>query len=725
MKVFWCFFMIGLCGVLNAQCPKSGPNAEEVIRCRYLVETIPEDRTELVRMQHWAEDMAHSMKPDGTWPDVDYVSQLRSEWPAAEHLDRVLIIAKAAYSVREGGHSNAALEAGALRGLRYWLAKDPTNPNWWWNQIGTQQLLGEIGLLMTSRMTPDDFGRLLPILKRSEWSNWTGANLVWGVTNQILRGVLYHDADAVTEGYSRLYEEVRKVPDVLPNGKPGEGIQADNSFHQHGAQFYSGGYGLDFSNYAARYITYSWGTSLQIPADKMEIFMDFLLDGQQWMIRGDIFDYAAVGREITRKDEAAVQHSWVRGPIAGYDAAYTLANVIDHLAELPVPRQPEVRAFADRLNDRSSSTPLAGNRMFWDSDYMTHRRSSYSTSVKMFSTRIQNSEITNSEGRWSTHLSDGMNLLYLTGDEYRGIFAGWDWALVPGTTAIHEYRSDGTPDTGEISLIDGRGKSDFVGGVSDGMYGIAAMNLERGALSTKKAWFFFDSFYVAVGAGVSIKAPSVSFVATDINQTLLRSKVVTNLSPNGLSNGVHRYKPGKLRYVHHNNVGYVLGRDLDAVLSTGLARGRWSDFGAGSDAVDRIPVFNLWIDHGAAPQGSEYEYEVLPNATATETAVESAHPSYDLLSNTEDLQAVFVRERSVVALVARKPIEFATPLGIISVDKPSLVMIRKDAAGFTFTAANPRNQPMSLRVNIDSRWVALQLPDGSTSGSSISAHLDR
>jgi hypothetical protein len=40
---------------------------------------------------------------------------------------------------------------------------------------------------------------------------------------------------------------------------------------------------------------------------------------------------------------------------------------------------------------------LVGNRMYWASDYMVHRRAHYVVSVKGFSTRIANSECINSE----------------------------------------------------------------------------------------------------------------------------------------------------------------------------------------------------------------------------------------------------------------------------------------------------------------------------------------
>src|SRR5215469_7508533 len=299
MKTIGWLVLLASFSATMAECPRSGSDTITMIRCRYLEETLPADRLVQEQLKRRADALVRSLEANGTWPDADYVSPLRSEWPAAEHLDRVLTIAKAAYLERNAGSANPKLEAGALSGLRYWLSKDPINPNWWWNQIGTPQLLGEIGLLLREVMTPDDFDHMLPILKRSDWSSWTGANLVWGTTNQIVRGVLYNDARSVDAGYARLYQEVRQVPTVMPNGKPGEGIQSDYSFHQHGAQFYSGGYGLDYTNYTARYIAYAWGTPLQIPAERMQTFTHFVLDGQQWMIRGEIFDYAAVGRDIT------------------------------------------------------------------------------------------------------------------------------------------------------------------------------------------------------------------------------------------------------------------------------------------------------------------------------------------------------------------------------------------------------------------------------------------
>jgi hypothetical protein len=59
-------------------------------------------------------------------------------------------------------------------------------------------------------------------------------------------------------------------------------------------------------------------------------------------------------------------------------------------------RQKEFEAFVEVVTSNNGSR-LVGNRMYWASDYMVHRRAHYVVSVKGFSTRIANSECVNSE----------------------------------------------------------------------------------------------------------------------------------------------------------------------------------------------------------------------------------------------------------------------------------------------------------------------------------------
>lgn len=437
------------------------------------------------------------------------------------------------------------------------------------------------------------------------------------------------------------------------------------------------------------------------------------------MIRGDTFDYSATGREITRVGKSVAPNDWTGGPIAPFGAAYSLPNVVATLATEPTPRQSELREFAKDLKNSSGVSVLQGNRHFWTSDYMVHRRTGYLTSVKMFSTRTLNSELVNGEGLKSAHLSDGVNFIYRRGDEYRDIFPAWDWTLLPGTTALHASLPNGSPRTDEAVSIGQRGTASFVGGVSDGSYGVAAMDLERGPLTAHKAWFFFDKFYVALGAGITLGPAAIpAEVATDINQARARGDISVNGKKLSGDLRARHYTGGSLHFVTQDGVGYIPGPDTTVVLSDSIQSGRWSEIGSRTLELVSVPVFNLWISHGSTPKNAAYQYTVLPNTTLAETMAEYRHPSFQLLSNTAVIQAVYVVALKYAAVVFYTASALETPLGTISVDHPAMVLIQSSEDGLHVTASNPENRALTLHVTIKGTTFTIDLPAGDLAGSS-------
>jgi chondroitin AC lyase len=504
-----------------------------------------------------------------------------------------------------------------------------------------------------------------------------------------------------------------------------EGIQADDSFHQHGVQLYNGGYGLSYVNDVGRFIAFAWGTRFQIPSDRMAIFSSYVLDGEQWMVRGDIIDYSVVGREITRKGMDVAPNDWTIGPISPAGPAYSLPNVISLLANESVPRRLEFQRFAARLRGQVHVPEFTGNKQFWCSDYMAHRRQAFFTSVKMLSTRMQNSEIVNGEGKKSEHLSDGVNFLYLTGDEYKDIFPVWDWTKHPGTTAIQ-----GTLDTGEKISISTRGTTRFDGGVSDGIYGMAAMDLHRGNLSAKKAWFFFDDSYLCLGAGITLTDDAEHTVATDVNQMLLKGPVFMSDSRRPVEDGVHSYQARDAAWVFHDGVGYILNPGTRVHLAVGSQTGRWSDIGDGvglapgisPDRPITLRVFDLWIDHGHSPRGDVYQYLVLPAASLRKTIERARKPTIQVLSNTEWIQAAWDAQLRLVMIAFREPGKLTTPLGSVEVDHSCLLMMKPDGDGWRITASNPENESLTLRGTIEGSPFTIQLPGGDLAGASATTN---
>ena len=691
-----------------------------LVRDRFVRSVLPAEPAAIDQVNALAGKYSASLAPAGSWPDIDYTDAARSVWANSEHLNRILVMAKSARLQRNSGHPDPLLEARTLFALGWWTDHDYRNPNWWWNEIGVPELTGEIATLLGPQLPADARARVVAIMKRSDLHKpmvgtapWTGANLTWGAGIEIVRGCLENDPAPVAEGFQRMFEEIAIEP------QPKDGLQQDSSFHQHGTQLYNGGYGLDFANDVGRFVSFSWGTRFQIPADRMALFSTFLLDGQQWMIRGNTFDFSAVGREITRPGKVVVPKNSAAGPVTPVGPAYSLGNVLSMLAAEPTPEQAQLKAFAARLKGDAAAPQFNGNKQFWCSDFMAHRRSGYYTSVKMLSNRMQNAELVNSEGKKSVHLSDGANFLYLTGDEYTGISPAWDWTRIPGTTAIQ-----GTLDTGEKDPIRARGTTTFDGGVSDGTYGLAAMDLARGQLTAKKAWFFFDSSYVALGAGIALAGDTQHTVATDANQTLLAGDMLTSESEHPALLGARTIDAPRTVWIYHNHVGYIFPPHTHIHLSAGPQIGSWSDLGTGPNAPVTVPVFDLWIDHGLAPRDAGYQYIVAPNATPEQVAALAAGSDLDILSNTPGIQAVYSRTLKLAEIAFRASGSLPTPVGKVEADHSCLLLVRQTANGWKLSASNPENQPLTLHVTVHERQEAITLPGGNLAGSSVSVDVD-
>lgn len=684
----------------------------EVLVDHFVRSVLPTAMPDIAQVRTIAAQYEQTMNGDGRWPDLDYQDQNRSTWMGGTHLGRVLTMAKAARLKQDAGQPDPHLTARTLAALKAWTDTDAQNPNWWWNQIGIPELTGEIACLMRDHLPPAELAAAIKVLKRSRMEGATGANLTWAALNQVILGALEKSPPTAQAAFDRLYEEVRLADAASQH----EGIQPDFSFHQHGPQLYSGGYGLFYANDVGRLLYISWGTPFHISDARRRLFDRYMLDGLRWITWADMLDYSSISRIITRPGITAAPREWSRGPISPAGAAYSLGNVTRLLATLPGRRQQEYARWAARLAQDPTAEPLTGNKHFWCSDYMVHRRKTFMTSVKMFSERTLNAEIVNGEGRLSHHLSDGANFLYLTGHEYQDIFPCWDWQKIPGTTAEQAANMN----TIGPRPVGTRGEGWFVGGVSDGTYGLCAMDLRRGALQARKAWFFFDNAYVCLGTGITITNGHP--VITSVNQARLAGPVFDNESAGPLPAG--RHVADSLKWVYHNRTGYLFPKGEAVVLSNTNQSGRWSDCGTGGDGLVTEPVFNLWIDHGAGCRDASYEYLVLPDVTLEQMREFAGQFRLSILSNRKNVQAVYSPSNKLVAVAFWSAGGIETPLGPIKVNQPCLLLAQHLKNNrIQITVANPQKTPLTVEVQMAGKSTYLDLPVGQDAGSSASQEL--
>ncbi len=655
-------------------------------------------------VQREALSFHESLRADGSWAVLDYGDAERNQWKSSAHLTRVLTLAKAHRASDVAEAQRAAFKASLMSSLDFWLRNDFQNPNWWHNQIGVPSVIGNIMLLVGDDASPAQFDKTISMLKRSTLKDMTGANLVWMARNQIVRGCLENAPAVVAEAFDAMWNEIR-VADPK-----GEGIQIDWSFHQHGPVLYNGGYGASFSSDCAQFIAYARGTRFAIPEVRLRLFENFILEGQQWMVRGPVYDYGVTGREITRANRNAAD----------------LKRVTEILSAEPGLRRSELENFNARLEGSEAAPMLTGNRHFWMSDFMTHHRPAYSTSARMFSTRTFNTDAyINGEGKKSHHLADGATYLFRRGDEYKDIFPVWDWQRVPGTT-VEQIAAPLDP-----KKMHSKGKTPFVGGVSDGTYGAAAMQLERESLTARKAWFYFDEEFVCLGAGIS--ATSDNVVLTSLNQALLNGEVRVSGQITPLARGEHDLPAAN--WVWHDSIGYVFPRPARVHIKNEAQQGSWAEIGSGSKAPISRDVFSVWLDHGTRPTDATYQYIVVPGITPQALAARVANgPSaIEILSNTPLLQAVRHRGSNGVQAVFHQAGTLSAGRGwTVRVDQPCLVLLREVAGGIQVAVSDPHNQALEVNLQIDravdgegSTSIAegsrlhFDLPDGAQAGSSV------
>ena len=141
---------------------------------------------------------------------------------------------------------------------------------------------------------------------------------------------------------------------------------------------------------------------------------------------------------------------------------------------------------------------------------------------------------------------------HVDGDEYEDISAAWDWDHIPGITI--DYKE--TPLSCAITTQ--YGLENFVGGVSTGQVGAAAMrytNPLTRALHWQKAWFFLeDDIQHVMIAGISSSSSASVFSVLD--QRRHTGEVRSSRPVDGIGGEGRLIQGGQALW--HGDVGYVL-----------------------------------------------------------------------------------------------------------------------------------------------------------------------
>ena len=642
------------------------------------------------------EKYMRTLRSDGSWPDVDYANAERGKWATYQHLARMFAMAQA---YRQGGHElagDADLRSAIEAALAHWMERDYQNPNWWYTRIGVPKTLAPILILMGDDLAPElaekatrrDLGR--------SRMGMTGQNKVWVAGIAFLKGMLTEDAELMTEAREQILEELCITT--------AEGVQPDYSFHQHGPQLQWGNYGLSFGADMIQWASIFHGTSYAVDPASLRILGDYLAEGQAWIVWHGGMDISACGRQIFRGS---------RG-----DKGHAVLSQLRWMVDLDSARAQAYRQ-ALAANQPGAANTLIGHKHFWRSDISVHRRPAWYASVKMSSTRVVGAETCNSENMLGLHLGDGVTYFLRTGAEYDDLFPVWDWQRLPGMTCS-QRDTRLTPSSKRC-----RGRSDFVGGVSAGDCGVAAMEYLRDGLRARKAWFFLDEAVVCLGADICADDPDPVF--TSLEQCAFEGPITisTGRQVRQVARGASVAET--LKWAHHNGIGYVF-LEPQAVTVQGMAQtGDWYrvHHRESRRAVER-DVFSLWIEHGVEPNGARYAYAVLPNVTVDDLRTAEEVWPVSVLAQTASLLAISSEGGKRVQAAFFEPGKLAWDGSSIEVDAPCLVLLDRTVTPARLYVADPMQRRQALNLRVSGAALAeltLELPVGDQAGRTVSVEL--
>lgn len=667
-----------------------------------------------------------SLLADGSWSDITYSSTAQTNWAPFAHLERLGQMARAWAHPSGSLHGDATLLADILRAYDAWISRNPQSSNWWYNQIAVPQELGESMVLIKEQLSASRLNSGLSVLQRAYVARSTSSGTNTG-QNRVDRAIAGIQRGIVAASVSITQDAFLAIADTILV-TTSEGIQRDGSFHQHGAQLYNQGYGSLYLSGTLRWSAMAADTGFAFSEVKRRILTDYLLDGTRWMNRGQVIDYTASGRGISRKGQST--------NASGLASLATTALQVS-----PGYREAELEALRASIiaaNASGSADPalaLGGGKHFWRSDLTVWHRPAAYASVKISSVRTLQPETGNGEGLKNYHLADGVNLIYRSGNEYDDIMPAWNWRKLPGTTVEQgTYSLKPSPDWGTA------GTSSYAGGISDETCAGTAFQYKRRNVSARKAWFFFDDAFIALGADIDAPA-ATSQVETTLNQCLLNGPVTYGSGGSPQTFGSGSSTLGGLRWVHHDGIGYFFNQTpASATLQAASQSGTWQSINTGYDTTSVSKnVFGLSIRHGTAFSNGSYAYTVVPGLSAAE--MPGWQTPIEVLRNDASAQAARDQDAGLIqaAFHAASSVGFGGT-GSLSANSPSLLMIRYADDSLKVCAASPEAKAMSVQAQVsglrlgaqaswldalgDSTSLSFGLPGGDLAGSTVALRIE-
>lgn len=652
---------------------------------------------------------------NGSFKDVNYNHQSRSNWKPLAHLARLTDMGLAYTEADNKYFEDESLYNSIIKGFEYWYTRWPYNKmNWWYNRIAHPRDLG-LALIAVypgkKKITEEPIFKSITSKWRSELGRpdipnnptTAGANKCDIAMQWIYRSCLTRNLEDMEFAVQQA-----RIPISFTMG---EGIQHDWSYRQHGAQLYIAGYGLEFIQLVTRQSYYLVGTPYTLSGESLEILSNYVRNTYLKTIRGQRLNYNVFGRSITRQNSTS---------------QLRVIPVLEMLKEIDTTNAGEYDDAIKRIKKEVSASYgiKPSQTHYYRGEYTLLTRPEFTFDVRMASNRMVRSEYDYYENKRGFFLTDGGTSVTVHGEEYGTIIPLWDWTKIPGTTV---------PSLKTMVRADSyifKGRSSYAGGVTDGLYGVTAFDMFNNQelyaynddigtngvpkaenprlpaldFGAKKSWFIFDKEIVCLGTGI------YSGHDEPINTTVEQRRKVDDItiSRNGQQSvlsatGTQSYTD--LDWIHNDKVAYFFPFKGNINVENERKTGKWSDVSLSfsNDSQVTEDMFTVWFNHGVKPANESYAYIIVPNTSSPEEAKNYKVSDIEILANNDSVQAVYNKRLGVYGLAFYKAGSFKKN-GLAVESESGCVLLIKDAdkSEATIYVADPQKTgiPISLGVEI-------------------------
>ncbi len=637
----------------------------------------------------------------GAWRDIDYASTIGSGWKTNQHPARASQLAR--YYVKHTEESSLftrqEVEDAIHAVWRYWFTNKPhCKTNWFPNVIACPKGLNESFLLMHEQMSAHELECAEKIVFPKTKIAKTGANLISQSNIVLMRALIQRDAETLQKAIDAVASTIFMAETLQ------EGIQPDYSFHQHGPQQQFGNYGSAALRQGfVFYANLLRGTPFALSEEKMDLIVNLVYEGFDWVLWRGYMDINASGRQFSEGNLAR------KG-----------AKILETIEKLkPACNSEQLAKIESVIKGNQAGAPIGklGQKSFYCSDGMYHRTPTWGASLKMssaysdsdrpseqrlaalfqdtqvpgwarsmlqYGTRIIGGE-QGDNNIMGYYIADGAFYTYVDGDEYEDAVVLWDWRKIPGITC---YDSDAAinvcnPISSSVGVLPPN-QSDFVGTCTDSKSGITAMNFKRDGIVARKSWVVTDEFVLSLGSCIGTES-GAALLTTTIDQKLAKSDLQYLDGKEWVTVDGEMVAGDKVVRLYHDKTGYIILGGSQSVASIKHRTGMWNAFDrANAPKEAEGDLFTAYVRH--TKQGDSYQYITLPARSRGEVAAFDLK-SVDVVRN--DGEAVIVRYDGVYYISAFESGVYKGRGVKFEVKTPGLFMLKPSGKGWSVVAHDP------------------------------------